>query len=521
MKRIICIFLLVCPFLRLLAQVNPDVKPSTLVFHVFYDDFKTARQIHTMGLGSVLRNNLWTNIGDMQMGFGANYLKGITKHIDFIASMDGSSTDYLYKNGLYNGSNKFLLDVNAGVNIKLLSDQYTVVPYLSTGAGFSLYKSQTGFYIPMGVGLQFNIFHDAFVFTDMLYKRELTSDLAHHLEYSIGIGASFGKKKPKPVPPPVIPVTVIKADTPVIAKIPVKNIIISVTDELTGLPLPSVEVSLNGPNGKLTAKTDTNGHVVFSDIKAADYIISGTLHGIATTSQSIAKNSFDTADKAININITHNDPRFTLAGVVINKTTNQPEIKVTVSLINLTQSSSIDTYNQPGDGSFNFQLEPNSDFTISGKKGGFISNIEKVTTKGLNRSTTLYVKLQLGIEEALPDKTIKLSNIYYDLGSSKIRNSASSDLEKLAKFLIDNPGLKIEIDSHTDSRGTAKRNLLLSQARAQAVVAYLQKQGISKTRLIPKGFGATKLVNGCKPGVKCTEAQHEQNRRTEFKVIVK
>ncbi len=89
------------------------------------------------------------------------------------------------------------------------------------------------------------------------------------------------------------------------------------------------------------------------------------------------------------------------------------------------------------------------------------------------------------------------------------------------KFLKDNPELKIEIDSHTDSRGSAANNLKLSQARAQEVVNYLQKNGIDKARLIAKGYGATRLVNGCKVGVKCTDAQNEQNRRTEFKVIDK
>ena len=127
--------------------------------------------------------------------------------------------------------------------------------------------------------------------------------------------------------------------------------------------------------------------------------------------------------------------------------------------------------------------------------------------------------MELAIEQALPDRTIKLSNIYYDSGSTKIRTSASADLEKLIKFLTDNPGLKIEISSHTDSRGSKAVNLKLSKARAQEVVNYLQKNGIQKGRIIPKGYGATKLINGCLVGVKCTPAQHEQNRRTEFKVI--
>lgn len=197
----------------------------------------------------------------------------------------------------------------------------------------------------------------------------------------------------------------------------------------------------------------------------------------------------------------------------------QPEGDVTISTVNATHSTTVTQQNQLNDGSFNIPLEAESEFTISGKKAGYISNIEKVSTKGLNRSATLYVKLELAIEEAKVGQSIVLNNIYYNSGSTKIRPEASSDLEKLIKFLKDNPEFTIEIASHTDSRGSDATNLILSQARAQEVVNYLQKNGINKNRLIPKGYGETRLFNGCANGVNCTEAQHAQNRRTEFKVI--
>jgi len=520
MKRITAIILFTCLVLKLAAQVN-EVKPSTIAFHVFYNDFNTAQLIRTTSLNNVFNNNLWSRLGDMQMGFGFNYLKGISKNIDFVSAIDGSSTDYLFKSGAYYGSNQFLLDLNGGLNIKLLSDKHTIVPYLSAGLGFSSYQGNTGFYVPAGAGLQFNLFNQAFVFTNMQYRRALSAEVNDHFQYNIGIGVSINKKKTvKPVILQANPVKIIKHDTvPAAVKIMTKNIVVSVTDEQTGLPLPSVEVSLNGPDGKITAFTDSTGRVIFNDVKAAGYTIAGVLNGINTSSQMVTKNYFDVSGPEIRFNITHNDPRFTLEGMVNNKSTNKPEADVTIVVENITQNNSNTVQSQPDNGSFKIPLNAASDFTVSGKKAGYISNIEKLSTKGLNRSTTLYVILKLGIEQALPDKTITLSNIYYDTGSAAIRPEASSDLEKLIKFLKDNPDLKIEIDSHTDSRGSAARNLKLSQARAQEVVNYLLKNGISRTRLIAKGYGATKLVNGCKVGVKCTDAQHEQNRRTEFKVI--
>jgi outer membrane protein OmpA-like peptidoglycan-associated protein len=511
--------------LQLSAQIDQEIKPSTLVFHIFYDDFNTAQQISTSSLKTVLDNGKWSKISDMQMGLGFNYLKGISRNIDIIATIDGSYTDYLFKNGITNGSSEFLFDANIGLNLKLLSDHHSVVPYLLSGAGVSSYKGKTGYYIPVGTGLQFNLANAAFVFTNIQYRIALSSVVNDHFYYTIGVGTSIAKKKKTKSPvtetkatvkvsPPIEVVT-----APIETKLPVKNLMISVTDDQTGLPLPSVEVVINGPNEKIKGFTDVNGQVIFNDIQAADYTVNGMLHGINTTTQNIVKNNFEGSGKEIAVSLSQHDPRFTLSGGVNNKSTGKYEGDVTVSVINNTQGSSINQQSQLNDGSFNIPLDAASDFTISGKKAGYISNIEKITTKGLNRSTTLYVKLELEIEEAQLGKTITLRNIYYDIGSFKIRSDASSDLEKLVKFLNDNPDFKIEIASHTDSRGNSAKNLILSQARAQEVVNYLQKNGINKNRLVPKGYGETRLVNGCSKGVKCTEEQHQQNRRTEFKVI--
>jgi outer membrane protein OmpA-like peptidoglycan-associated protein len=77
----------------------------------------------------------------------------------------------------------------------------------------------------------------------------------------------------------------------------------------------------------------------------------------------------------------------------------------------------------------------------------------------------------------------------------------------------------IEIRSHTDSRGDAARNKALSTERAKAVATYLNSKGISRKRLIAIGMGESQLVNNCTDGVICTEAEHQRNRRTEFRVI--
>ncbi|OCX53419.1 hypothetical protein BEL04_03720 [Mucilaginibacter sp. PPCGB 2223] len=112
-----------------------------------------------------------------------------------------------------------------------------------------------------------------------------------------------------------------------------------------------------------------------------------------------------------------------------------------------------------------------------------------------------------------------LSNIYYDLDKSNIRPDAAVELDKLAVILKEHPTMRIELSSHTDSRASDEYNMALSQRRAASAVAYLASKGIDKSRMIPKGYGETRLVNKCSNGVPCTEAEHQLNRRTEVKIL--
>ncbi len=112
-----------------------------------------------------------------------------------------------------------------------------------------------------------------------------------------------------------------------------------------------------------------------------------------------------------------------------------------------------------------------------------------------------------------------LLHIYYDFDQAYIREDAKPELNKLYSLLIDNPGLIVEIGSHTDSRGSQNYNSRLSQRRAEAVVRWLREKGISKGRLMAKGYGETINVNRCSNNVPCSEYEHQLNRRTEFRVL--
>ena len=114
---------------------------------------------------------------------------------------------------------------------------------------------------------------------------------------------------------------------------------------------------------------------------------------------------------------------------------------------------------------------------------------------------------------------IKIDNIYYDRNKATIRPDAALELDKVVELLNKYPTMTIEMRSHTDSRATAKYNNTLSSNRAKSAVAYLKSKGIAARRMLAKGYGESKLLNQCKDGVNCTEEEHQQNRRTEIKIL--
>lgn len=110
--------------------------------------------------------------------------------------------------------------------------------------------------------------------------------------------------------------------------------------------------------------------------------------------------------------------------------------------------------------------------------------------------------------------------IYYSTGSAELTTESRRIIdEKLYSMMVAEPLINIEIQSHTDSRGSAESNQSLSQRRAQSVVDYLVSKGISRNRLVARGYGETRLTNRCADGVNCTDREHAQNRRTTFRVL--
>lgn len=167
-------------------------------------------------------------------------------------------------------------------------------------------------------------------------------------------------------------------------------------------------------------------------------------------------------------------------------------------------------------GNYSFRLKPDFEYKIQASKFDYIDNDTTMNTLGVEESKKFRADLRL---MRVPLDEIVIGDIVYDFDSDQLKPQSLSSLDSLVIFLNKASNLRISLNSHTDSRGSDAYNQDLSQRRAESVVRYLIAQGIDSARLVPAGFGESKLLNRCGNGVKCSDEEHELNRRTTFKVI--
>jgi outer membrane protein OmpA-like peptidoglycan-associated protein/tetratricopeptide (TPR) repeat protein len=206
---------------------------------------------------------------------------------------------------------------------------------------------------------------------------------------------------------------------------------------------------------------------------------------------------------------------FLVKGTVINQEDNQP---LGGALLNFSGKNPLQLKTD-NKGYFVAELALNSEFDLTAAKDKFFKSMPvKLSSIGVTNDSTVQVNIYLS---PIPDENVELTlkGIYYDLDKADIRPDAAIVLDSLATILMNNPTLTIELASHTDSRADEAYNLKLSQRRAQSCVDYLVKKGIAKARLQALGYGESKLINDCADGADCSEEQHQENRRTTFRVL--
>lgn len=208
-----------------------------------------------------------------------------------------------------------------------------------------------------------------------------------------------------------------------------------------------------------------------------------------------------------------------LAGVITDKDTKQPIAGSRVSLFDA-DFDLIKELRADDAGKYTFEVECGQKYYIRAEKPQFNTKELSILISDKSGQANVPIALDRIVKEVKVGsdlaKTFDIEIIYFDLNKTNIRQDAALDLEKIIDVMKQNPTMKIDVRSHTDSRATQKYNQALSDKRAKATIEYMVKSGIDAGRLTGRGYGETQPVNKCKDGVECTEEEHQQNRRSEF-----
>ena len=308
----------------------------------------------------------------------------------------------------------------------------------------------------------------------------------------------------------------------------------TVVDAETNLPLKEANVNMLLVDKTVASKkTDDKGNFCFTADPGKEYKFEASKDKYETNSTSI-KVALSNPNFTIPLSPVKEKPP---VAAVVDNTANLPEVDPSKGItlivcakernkgnladalveVQLKESGARKTCTTGADCKCKYVIEPNKEYFITVSKDGYRTATKTINTKGEKPGTTKLVELTLDqLREGL---TVRLDNIYYDLDKWNIRPDAAKELDNLIDILKKYPNMQIELSSHTDSRASDQYNLVLSAKRAKSCVDYLQSKDIDIKRLLAVGYGETKLKNKCSNGVKCSEPQHQENRRTEFKIL--
>ncbi|PJJ08183.1 WD40 repeat protein [Flavobacterium sp. 1] len=208
-----------------------------------------------------------------------------------------------------------------------------------------------------------------------------------------------------------------------------------------------------------------------------------------------------------------------LSGTISELVLNQMISNAKITLYN-DQHKAVSTTESDQNGQYSFDVGSSGTFSVRAEKEDYATTEKTVAIK----EDDCKARLDLAFEKALCKvavgddlgKCFGIKWIYFDLDKSDIKPEATLDLAKILDVMGQYPNMMIDIRSHTDCRASFKYNEGLSERRAKSTKEWLIKNGISSNRLSSRGYGETQLVNHCSDGVKCTEEEHQQNRRSEF-----
>lgn len=294
----------------------------------------------------------------------------------------------------------------------------------------------------------------------------------------------------------------------------------TVVDDEKAAPLAQADVQLLDAAGKVLAASTTgpDGRYAFPVEARTRYTIRvrapGHFDGLAHVE---TKNIERTQILARDVHLVP-DAGIWLRGTVVYKADSSLAEGVDVSVVNLTSFFS-EMHASDAGGDFLFRLQPNENFEVVLEKPGYFNMSVPVSTLGVKQGVIDLGEVRdLLMERVLPGEPIPLRYVVWSEGEVLLSPTAKAELDRLAERLQVNPDMNVEIGVHAHTGEDPAKALVITGKRANEVVAYLRSKGIPKAKLSAKGYGVTKPLNACGPGVPCTAEQRAANERVEYTV---
>ncbi len=303
---------------------------------------------------------------------------------------------------------------------------------------------------------------------------------------------------------------------------------------ITNVDLEKTTVYLKTPTGVILDSAITNNHGMFEMSlrkDTRDFVLTANKEGFIPLTYPVdyeaETQEYDTHLLMMPV------LEYRVVGTIVEKGTNAPLENVLVAVIDRKKGNAIvENLTTDTDGRFrssplDYAYADTVHYAVKLTKTGFVSRFAtRQEVLALEEKIDLSANMtRIEIGKTDLNEIVAINPIYFDFNSSVIRSDAKVELDKIVEVMKENPGMVIELGSHTDSRGQASYNLWLSDRRAKSSAQYIISQGIPKDRIYGKGYGKTKLLATDAEISRATseeekEALHQKNRRTEF-IIVK
>jgi outer membrane protein OmpA-like peptidoglycan-associated protein/tetratricopeptide (TPR) repeat protein len=385
----------------------------------------------------------------------------------------------------------------------------------------------------------------AFVWKKDLYKAVLTSNRLG----GKGDDDIYAFALPKPieevVPAPTAPAAIVAMG--------------KVTDSKTGAVLANSIVTVTDATGKVvaTVSTDAEGNYNFPIVAGQSYQLAYVSNGYESAQQTLSIPATQTANSSIDQQLAQVPtviepvkpvvpaPTAPAAIVAMGKVTDSKTGAVLAnSIVTVTDATGkvVATVSTDAEGNYNFPIVAGQSYQLVYVSNGYESAQQTLSipstqtaNSSIDQQLAQVPKVIEPVRPVVPAptepiaigtdlaKVFEIKPIYFDVNKALIRPDAAAELDKIVAILNENPSMEIELGSHTDCRSSATYNQWLSDERAKASAAYIKARISNPERITGKGYGESQLLNGCacEGTVKstCSEAEHQKNRRTEFKVV--